>query len=167
MVDTVIDLIAAAQGGRYLNTYFMYDKAPDRWTNLNMHELYCRPSVLSDGGRPLSRHQFGQAADCHRGVCRLHRPFLAGRGRKTSRRLRAPETEMALVELSSDGRLGLRPCTAHGGYARTETGVWSGRAYHQDNIAFVTSGGDGTPRSDVVYLAARPTFTSIESGEAA
>ncbi|MBV9864238.1 MAG: glycoside hydrolase family 127 protein [Abitibacteriaceae bacterium] len=43
MVETVEQEIAdAQQPDGYLNTYFMFDKAQDRWTNLkDMHELYC------------------------------------------------------------------------------------------------------------------------------
>lgn len=43
MVDDAIAEIAdAQQPNGYLNTYFMFEKEPERWTNLrNMHELYC------------------------------------------------------------------------------------------------------------------------------
>jgi len=47
LVDTAVDEIAAAQQpDGYLNTYFMFERAPERWTTLslgfnNQHELYC------------------------------------------------------------------------------------------------------------------------------
>lgn len=42
-VDGVIEVISAAQQpDGYLNTYFTFDRAAERWTNLrDMHELYC------------------------------------------------------------------------------------------------------------------------------
>ena len=47
LVDTAIEEIAAAQDqSGYLNTYFTFERVPERWTTLNfdfnnMHELYC------------------------------------------------------------------------------------------------------------------------------
>src|SRR3712207_905935 len=42
LVDSVIDEIGAAQQpDGYLNTYFMFDKAAERWTNFDLHEMYC------------------------------------------------------------------------------------------------------------------------------
>ena len=42
MIDDTIDVIAAAQQpDGYLNTYFMFDLAKERWTNLkDKHEMY-------------------------------------------------------------------------------------------------------------------------------
>ena len=42
MIDTAIAVIADAQrDDGYLNTYFALDKADDRWTNFDLHEMYC------------------------------------------------------------------------------------------------------------------------------
>jgi hypothetical protein len=42
LADTVIEEIAdAQQPDGYLDTYFMFDKAAERWTNFDLHELYC------------------------------------------------------------------------------------------------------------------------------
>jgi DUF1680 family protein len=42
MVDAAIAEIAdAQQPDGYLDTYFMFDKASERWTDWNMHEMYC------------------------------------------------------------------------------------------------------------------------------
>ena len=47
LVETAVAEIAAAQGSDgYLNTYFLFEHAPERWTTINlafnnMHELYC------------------------------------------------------------------------------------------------------------------------------
>gem|GEM_PF-5815532 len=38
---------AAQQSGSYLNTYFMYQRAAERWTNLrDLHELYCTGHLI-------------------------------------------------------------------------------------------------------------------------
>src|SRR5437879_6184001 len=43
MLNTVVAEIAAAQDADgYLNTYFTYERKPERWSNLkDLHELYC------------------------------------------------------------------------------------------------------------------------------
>src|SRR5450432_274897 len=48
IVDGVIDDIAAAQQpDGYLNTYFMFDRAGERWTNLkDKHEMYCAGHLI-------------------------------------------------------------------------------------------------------------------------
>ena len=59
MVDDTIDLIAAAQQpDGYLNTYFMFDLAKERWTNLkDKHEMYCAWTSDSGGRRASSRNR--------------------------------------------------------------------------------------------------------------
>ena len=40
--ERVIDLVAAAQRpDGYLNTYFAQERADERWTNFDLHEMYC------------------------------------------------------------------------------------------------------------------------------
>ena len=48
LVDAAISEVEdAQQPDGYLNTYFMFDKAPERWTNLrDMHELYCAGHLI-------------------------------------------------------------------------------------------------------------------------
>ena len=42
LVDGVIDEVAAAQrADGYLNTYFALERADERWTNFDLHEMYC------------------------------------------------------------------------------------------------------------------------------
>ena len=46
-VDRAIDLIAAAQReDGYLNTWFSNERADQRWTNLDLHELYCAGHLI-------------------------------------------------------------------------------------------------------------------------
>ena len=48
LVDAAISEVEGAQQpDGYLNTYFMFDKVPERWTNLrDMHELYCAGHLI-------------------------------------------------------------------------------------------------------------------------
>src|SRR5918999_5784459 len=48
MVDAVVAEIEDAQeDDGYLNTYFVFEKAPERWTDLtNKHELYCAGHLI-------------------------------------------------------------------------------------------------------------------------
>lgn len=99
ILDGVIDEIVAAQDeDGYLNTYFTFERAKDRWTDLaNMHELYCAGHLI-------------QAAIAHRRVTGKSKLFDAalklanhinnvfGFGKKRGT-CGHPEIEMALVEL--------------------------------------------------------------------
>jgi uncharacterized protein len=48
LVDAVVDEIAAAQEpDGYLNTYFTFERAPERWSDLaRMHQLYCAGHLI-------------------------------------------------------------------------------------------------------------------------
>ena len=47
LMDTVIDEIAAAQRpDGYLNTYFTFERADQRWTNFDLHEMYCAGHLI-------------------------------------------------------------------------------------------------------------------------
>ena len=72
LVDSVIaDVAAAQQPDGYLNTYFMFDRAKDRYTNLkDMHELYCAGHLIQAAVAPPSSHRKNFAARCGPPVCR-------------------------------------------------------------------------------------------------
>ena len=104
MVDTVTREIAAAQQpDGYLNTYFMFERAPERWSNLPvMHELYCAghfiqaaiacSRALGDAGTLAVAVRL---ADC---ICAT---FGEGEGQRPGTCGHA-EIEMALVELARE-----------------------------------------------------------------
>ncbi|HYQ83212.1 MAG TPA: beta-L-arabinofuranosidase domain-containing protein, partial [Rubrobacter sp.] len=47
MVDTAITEVEAAQRpDGYLNTYFTFEKAAERWTDFDLHEMYCRIALM-------------------------------------------------------------------------------------------------------------------------
>lgn len=105
MVETVVSEVEnAQQPDGYLNTYFMFDKAPERWTNLrDMHELYCAGHLIQaavahhratgnerllDVARKLADH-----------VCEVFGPEQNGKKEGVGGH---EEIEVALVELHRD-----------------------------------------------------------------
>ncbi len=100
-VEAAIDVIGDAQDASgYLNTYFSVDRAADRWTNFDLHEMYCaghlfqaavahyratRSTRLLEIARRLADH-----------ICDRFGPAEQG---KEPRLDAHAEVEMALVEL--------------------------------------------------------------------
>ncbi|MBI5670125.1 MAG: glycoside hydrolase family 127 protein [Chloroflexi bacterium] len=102
MVDTAIGIVAAAQQpDGYLNTYFMFDRAGERWSNLTVyHELYCAGHLIQAAvahKRATNRDDLltiaRRFADL---ICDTFGPEAAGKRPGTDGH---PEIEMALVEL--------------------------------------------------------------------
>lgn len=139
MIDAAIDEIEAAQQpDGYLNTYFMFDRAGERWSNLrNMHELYCAGHLIQGAVAHARTTGSRRLLDV---ACRLadHIDSVFG-PESEGKRGGAPgheEIEMALVELAretgEDRYLNLAQffVDARGqGYA-------GGDEYHQDHMPF-------------------------------
>jgi DUF1680 family protein len=135
-VDHVIDEIAAAQQpDGYLNTYFMFDLAKERWSNLkDKHELYCAGHLIQAA---VAHHRatgdeklLSVATKLAGHICRTFGPPESGRRPGTCGH---EGIEMALIELSRE--------TGHSRYldqakyfldARGH-GLIGGSAYHQDH----------------------------------
>ena len=140
-LDAVIDEIAAAQQpDGYLNTYFMFDREKDRYTNLkDMHELYCGGHLIQAAVahfRATGKRSFLDVA------CRLAENWYShfGPGKRDAA-CGHEEAEMALVELyraTGEARyleLGKRMIDARG---QGETGLFGKSAYHQDDKPFTS-----------------------------
>ncbi len=102
MVDAAIDLIAAAQQpDGYLNTYFMFERAEQRWSNLrDMHELYCAGHLIQAAvahyratGSDKLLNVARRFADC---IGNVFGPASEGKKEQTDGH---EEIEMALIEL--------------------------------------------------------------------
>ncbi|MDP9365067.1 MAG: glycoside hydrolase family 127 protein, partial [Chloroflexota bacterium] len=133
-VDEVVALVAAAQDADgYLNTFFTFEREPERWTDLGVkHELYC------------AGHLF-QAAVAHRratGDDTLMRVALRlaehiddtfGPGKRQGT-CGHPEVEMALVELARE--------TGAARWLRLATFFLDQRGHHPSTIV----GGPGPSR---------------------
>ncbi len=99
-LDAVIAEIADAQGpDGYLNTYFMFEKAEERWTNLrDLHEMYCTGHLIqaavahfrATGKRTLLEVALKLADHLYEMFGPDGREGACGH----------PEVEMALIELS-------------------------------------------------------------------
>ncbi len=138
-LDAVIEVIAAAQqSDGYLNTYFMFKRAGERYSNLkDMHELYCAGHLIQAAvahSRATGKRNLLNVA------CRLadHLYDVFGPG-KRSGACGHEEAEMALVELYrtvGDNRyLELAKLMVD---ARGQTPpILGGAKYHQDHLPFV------------------------------
>ena len=139
-LDAVIDEIAAAQQPNgYLNTYFMGERAKDRYTNLkDMHEIYCGGHLLQAAiahFRATGKRTFLEVA------IRLADNWFEhfGPGKRDAA-CGHEEAEMALVELyraTGEGRyleLAKRMIDVRG---QGETGLFGKSAYHQDHAPFI------------------------------
>lgn len=135
LLEGTVDLIVEAQEpDGYLNTYFTFDRASERWSNLrDMHELYCAGHLFhatiahyrTTGNTRLldAARRFADLICDTFGPGEAQRPGVAGH----------PEIEMALVELSrATGELRYLEQAAYFVDARGH-GLLGSSAYHQDH----------------------------------
>jgi len=165
MADTVIGAIIGAQGADgYLNSYFTFDRAAERWTNLqDKHELYCAGHLIQAAvahhrttGENRLLHVARRLAD-H--ICQV---FGAREGTPGH-----PEIEMALVELART--------TGEARYLRQASsfldqrgrGLIGGRAYHQDHQPFREMERMAGHAVRALYLSAGAADLYAETGEPA
>jgi DUF1680 family protein len=139
VVDGVIAEVAAAQGpDGYLDTYFTFDREPERWTNLrDLHELYCAGHLIqaavahhrATGKTSLLRVARGVADN----ICAVFGPPEAGKRLGTGGH---EEIEMALVELARD--TGQRKYLDQARFFLDVRGQGTagGDDYHQDHVPF-------------------------------
>lgn len=166
MEAIIAEIATAQQPDGYLNTYFMFDRAKDRFTNLrDMHEIYC------------AGHLFQAAVAHYRATGRTHLLDVARRyadllydkfgpnGQPGA--CGHPEAEMALVELArttGEARyLELARCMVE---ARGR-GVLGGSSYHQDHVPFVEQREFVGHAVRHLYLASGATDIELETGDKA
>jgi DUF1680 family protein len=169
MVDRVIDLISAAQDSNgYLDTYFTFERAPERWSNIrDMHELYCAghliQAAVAHHRATGSERLFGVARRLADQVDTVFGPPEAGK-RPTAPG--HPEIEMALVELAR--------ATGEPRYRRLAQlfvdsrgrGLIGGHAYHVDHQPLREMDQLAGHAVRAVYLCAGAADLCAESGEA-
>ncbi|MDQ3856709.1 MAG: glycoside hydrolase family 127 protein [Chloroflexota bacterium] len=139
LVEGVISEVAAAQQpDGYLNTYFTFERAEERWTNLaDLHEMYCAGHLMQAAvahHRATGSDQLlvvaRRVAD-H--ICEVFGPQEEGKRPGTDGH---EEIEMALVELyrTTDVVRYLRQ--AQFLLDVRGRGLVGGREYHQDHVPF-------------------------------
>ncbi len=137
-VDAVIDDIAAAQQPNgYLNTYYMFAREKDRFSNLkDMHEIYCAGHLIQAAVAHFRATGKRTLLDV---ACKLsdHLYDQFGPGKRLGT-CGHEEAEMALVELyratGEQRYLTLAHCMME---ARGKTpGIFGNGRYHQDHLPF-------------------------------
>lgn len=138
-VDAVIDEVAAAQQpDGYLNTYYMFAREKDRFSNLkDMHEIYCAGHLLQAA---VAHYRATGKKSLLEVACKLsdHLYDQFGPDKKWGT-CGHEEAEMALVELYRVTReqnyltLAHRMMEARG----QKPGLFANSRYHQDHLPFV------------------------------
>ncbi|GAC1360660.1 MAG: glycoside hydrolase family 127 protein [Ktedonobacteraceae bacterium] len=101
-VNETIKLLAAAQGeDGYLNTYFSFERIPERWTNLPvLHELYCAGHLIQAA---VAHHRATGSDSLLNVAVRMADHIVATFGPQgRAGACGHPEVEMALVELARE-----------------------------------------------------------------
>jgi DUF1680 family protein len=170
MADAVIAEIAAAQGpDGYLNTYFTFDQAAQRWTNLrDMHELYCAGHLIQAAvahhratGQDSLLHVALRLAD-H--ICEVFGPSQEGKRPATPGH---EEIEMALLELARETGALKYQRQAQFFLDSRGKGLIGGSPYHQDHRPFREMERMVGHAVRSVYLNAGATDIYAETGDTA
>ncbi len=165
MVETVIDAISAAQQpDGYLNTYFMFEKAKDRWSNLrDTHELYCAGHFFQAAAamqRALADDRMTLVA--RRLADLIYETFGPGKRAGTPGH---PEVELALVDLyrltNSDQYLELAQIFID----QRGKGLIGGSPYHQDHLPLRQMVQLAGHAVRALYLCAGATDLYAETGD--
>lgn len=139
LLDSVIQEIAdAQQPNGYLNSYFMFEREKDRYSNLkDMHELYCAGHLVQAA---VAHHRATGKTNFLGVACKLCDHFydVFGPGKRPGTcgheelemalaelyRVTQNENYLTLAELMMDAR-GKKP------------GIFQNSAYHQDHLPFI------------------------------
>lgn len=163
-VDRVIAEVAAAQQpDGYLNTYFMFEREKERFTNLrDMHEIYCAGHLFQAAvahfratGKKTLLTVACKLADCIERV----NPGACGH----------PEAELALVELArATGEMRYLALAKHMIAVRGQKpAVCGGGAYWQDHLPYTELTEATGHAVRMLYLASGATDVVLEDGDAA
>ena len=168
LVDTAVtEIEAAQQPDGYLNTYFMFDKAPERWTNLrDMHEFYCAGHLIQAAvahhcatGNERLLEVARKLAD-H--ICEVFGPEESGKKEGVGGH---EEVEMALVELYRDtGETRYLEQARYFIDARGH-GFIGGSEYHQDHKPLRDQAEAVGHSVRAVYLCAGAADVYAETGD--
>ncbi|MBA2362719.1 MAG: glycoside hydrolase family 127 protein [Chloroflexia bacterium] len=167
MVETAIrEITDAQQPDGYLNTYFMFEREAERWSNLrDLHEMYCAGHLI----QAAVAHHRATGDDRLLAVARrladhICAVFGSGPGKRPGTDGHE-EIEMALVELYRDtGEPRYLRQAEYFINARGE-GLAGGDEYHQDHAPFREQGEIVGHAVRAVYLNAGAADIYAETGE--
>ena len=169
LIDATIREIAdAQQPDGYLNTYFMLDRAGQRYTNLkDMHELYCAGHFI----QAAVAHHRATGSDAALGIARrladhliaTFGPIESGKKPGTSGH---EEIEMALIELAR--ATGEKKYLEQGRFFLDARGqnLAGGDAYHQDHLPIREQHHVVGHAVRMLYLTCGMTDLYLETGDA-
>jgi len=174
-VDEVIGAIAAAQrADGYLNTYFTFARAGERWSNFDLHEMYCAghliQAAVAHARATGSNRLLDVATRFADHLCEVFGPEDEGKRPGVDGH---PEIEMALVELYRV--TGQRRYLDQARFFLDLRGTgFLGRPYdrfppdyHQDHAPFVEQDEVVGHAVRAAYLYAGATDLLIETGDPA
>ena len=178
-LDDVISVIEAAQDeDGYVNSYFHGPRRKLRWTDFDLHELYCVGHLVQAAVADLRssgrRRLFDVAVRAADHVCAVFGPESSP-GRLPTASFTAgghPEIELALVELyrQTGDRRYLDMCgqfLRDRGHGQQDTGREAfGPEYFVDHAPLVDSERMGGHAVRALYLAAGATDYVLETGDA-
>ncbi|MBN1260039.1 MAG: glycoside hydrolase family 127 protein [Anaerolineae bacterium] len=164
-VETVVGLIVDAQApDGYLNTYYTFERADQRWSNLrDKHELYCAGHLI----QAAAAHKRVTGSDRLLDVARRFADLICETfGPERPGTSGHPEIEMALVELARvTGDARYLEQAAYFVAARGHD-VIGGRAYHVDHAPFREMTRLTGHAVRAVYLCAGVADLVAETGDA-
>jgi DUF1680 family protein len=165
--DTITEIADAQQPDGYLNTYFMFARETERWTNLrDLHELYCAGHLIQAA---VAHHRATGRVRLLEVACRLadHIDSIFGpeadgkRGGASGHE----EIEMALIELARDSGEPKYLELAQFLIDMRGQGYAGGDDYHQDHRPFRELDRMVGHAVRAVYLNAGAADLYAESGE--
>jgi DUF1680 family protein len=169
-VDTVVAEIQDAQEDNgYLDTYFVFEKSSERWTDLtNKHELYCAGHLIQAAVAHRRATGSGRLLDvaCRLAdhICDTFGPEEAGKRSGTDGH---EEIEMSLVELYRETGEGRYLEGARYFLDARGRGLAGGDEYHQDHKPFRNLDRMVGHAVRAVYLNAGAADLYAETGEPA
>lgn len=168
----IVEIGAAQRPDGYLNTYFARERAAERWTDFDLHEMYCAGHLFQAA---VAHHRATGATSLLDVATRFADHICATFGPpETGKRLGAdghPEIELALVELYRE--TGERRYLEQAQFfldvrGRGLLGSPYDRfrpAYHQDHQPFREQDAVVGHAVRAIYLTAGATDLAIETGE--